>query len=589
MADIDLPVFSFAPNWADGIIETLEWQTDVLSSYMGHEQRRKLRLTPRRFFEADFNPVGNARSFMSLWLQRFAEQEFLMPLWHDRAKLTSDVAIGATRVEFDNTFREHEANPGLALIRRGDFDYEVIDVSGQDDTGLDLAAATAKEWPTGTAIYPLRPAVFDSPAQAAAALTSRVGQAGLAFRGTRSNPYVAGAEVLGVYAGYPVIVKAPNRQESLRVANARRHEDLDNQTGRVYRRDEAGRAFAQQSHDWRAVGRQQHHELRQTLYRLEGRQKAVWLPTFNEDAIVTADVATGANTITIGEIGYGFLGGPTSGRQHLFFKDATGTPQIVEVTSVASASLEDGAEVLTLSANVAFDIDAGTPMSFVELMRLDQDAVEITHYTDTDGVCDAAAAFRAFRDGRTTAGNLIQPAVVATKTAESCGSPGSGEDSPCLQTFAGWYYKVTLDMPGNASSIGSGSLIMWLNSLAGTQQYSGSFYTDGNGEFNPARVAGNSHQFQRAADSSFVNLYVHGDRGDIREVEIQMQQLGGGSTSTPPFVNTLSFQQWDQSAQGPLPTIQSVFISPGQDSDEGNGLIQFPRAGNFPDNHFFAV
>ena len=53
MPDIDLPVFAFEPNWRDGVTETLEWLTDVLQSKIsGYEQRRSVRITPRRFFEA---------------------------------------------------------------------------------------------------------------------------------------------------------------------------------------------------------------------------------------------------------------------------------------------------------------------------------------------------------------------------------------------------------------------------------------------------------------------------------------------------------------------------------------------------------
>jgi len=144
-------------------------------------------------------------------------------------------------------------------------------------------------------------------------------------------------------------------------------------------------------------------------------------------------------------------------------------------------------------------------------------------------------------------------------------------------------------MPGNIQAIGSSSLIVWLNNEDGTTQYSGSFYTDGDGAFNPNRVSGNSHQFQRAADNSFVNLYIHNPKTDVREIRIRMQQLGGGSGSTPPFVNTLTFQDWNGSVQGPLATIQSVYISPGANSDEGNGLTEFPSAGGFPDDHYFGV
>jgi hypothetical protein len=68
VADADLPVWSIKPNWVNGIREKLSWLTDVLASSYGTEQRRALRLSPRREFEMTFNPVDEARSYFDLFL-----------------------------------------------------------------------------------------------------------------------------------------------------------------------------------------------------------------------------------------------------------------------------------------------------------------------------------------------------------------------------------------------------------------------------------------------------------------------------------------------------------------------------------------
>ncbi|RUF67839.1 hypothetical protein IPC1105_33025, partial [Pseudomonas aeruginosa] len=49
-----ITAWSFAPDWADGVQESLEWLTELLTSTSGLEQRRSLRLSPRRSFEAEF-------------------------------------------------------------------------------------------------------------------------------------------------------------------------------------------------------------------------------------------------------------------------------------------------------------------------------------------------------------------------------------------------------------------------------------------------------------------------------------------------------------------------------------------------------
>lgn len=452
MADVDLPVFSFSPNWAGGISEYLEWLTDVLGSMTGHEQRRGVRLSPRRFFEATFNPVGPVRSFLDLWLARFAEQEFLLPLWHDKAKLSAAVLAGGLRLNFDNTYREF-LNGGLALLYFNAFRYEVVEITTQDVNGLNLGTALAAPWPLGTVIYPLRPAHLDDPEGSMEALSTRVGDAQLGFRLSRDNRYDDGAESLPLFDGYPVVTVEPNRADNRTVQYARLYEDVDTQIGRLYRRDEAGRAFTTQFYNWQAKGRQAHHELRQALYRLEGRQKAVWMPSFNEDVVLARDLVPGSNRLDIEMIGYRYLGGAVGGRNYITLTDDAGVRQIVNVTgtSIPLAADEDR---LNLSANVAFEASAERTGSFVQLVRLDQDRIEITHHTDTEGMTEVSAAFKSFASGRTTAGILVQAAPDGTQTGSGCGLPAVAEESDCLivaPVFDGWYARarITMAFAGN--------------------------------------------------------------------------------------------------------------------------------------------
>ena len=452
MADIDLPVFSIVPNWRDGITETLEWKTDVMRSALGYEQRRSLRLTPRRYFDARFNPIGSDRSFLSQWIQRFGEQDFLLPLWHDQAKLIAPALTGAARLEFDNTYREFWTN-GLALLRRGTFSYEVVEIAAQDDEGLDLVGPLAGDWEAGTTVYPLRVAMLESPTPDLAAIVSRVGNASIAFQLVRENPYDVGAEPLMMHEGYPVIVEEPNRASELRTRFERIYSDVDGELGRPYRGDEAGRAFVAQPYDWRAVGRQQHHELRSALYRLNGRQKAVWMPTWNQDAVVAGEVASGADRIEIGRIGYTYLGGPVSGRDRFLVEDATGTNRIIRIGSVLDLPGTPN-ERVNLTAPTSFVIPDGAIGSFIELMRLDQDSIEITHHADSDGVCEAAAAFRAYRPGRVTAGPLVLPPPPAVIDSFPCSQPHPDEETDCNFTpeFEGWYVEYLVRWSTNIQS-----------------------------------------------------------------------------------------------------------------------------------------
>lgn len=278
----ELPVWSFRPNWRNPVSERLEWLTTVLPSSSGSEQRYSARPTPRRSFEMTLNPQGRERAFLDLWLHRIATNDCLAPLWHDKAQLRLPAAKGAARLEIDNTFREFLTD-GYAIIFRSAFEYEVVEISGQDPTGLDLAAALGQPWGKGVAVYPLRIMRLEYDNVSLNALSSRVGEFQVRQWVQGANPYDAGEETALIFLGRPVLTKEPNRRESLASIFSRLAATQDGLTGPVYTFDEAGRAFTSHVCSWQARGRQASHEMRQMFYRLHGRRKSVWMPTFAQD------------------------------------------------------------------------------------------------------------------------------------------------------------------------------------------------------------------------------------------------------------------------------------------------------------------
>jgi hypothetical protein len=431
--DADLPVWSIRPNWASGITETLEWLTDVSTSDTGTEQRTARRLSPRRSFEATYNPVRNERTFLSLILDRFVAQPFYYPLWHDKARLTSGVAAGGNRVEFDNTFREF-TDGGLAILYRDAFDYEVISIATQDDTGLDLAVPLDGAWSVRSVIYPIRKALMD-PSSNFDALTSRVGQAQLRFMVNEANDYEEAFIGMLSYADRPIISIETDRADPLTVSYQRMIDELDNDTGIIRRNDLAGRSFTQQAQTWHVRGRQAHHEFRAMLYALRGRQKSVWLPTWNDDVFVSRDAAQGAVNLDIERVGYSYVGEGQviPGKEYLWFGD-----QVLMVTAVGAAQSPQE-DRLRIGGGLQAPVARGRSASFLQAARLDQDSVELHHETDSDGVLTCQAAFRTFNDNRDPTGAIYTPLPNGQMTQEGCGSPEPGS---CITAFSGWYWHI---------------------------------------------------------------------------------------------------------------------------------------------------
>jgi hypothetical protein len=453
-ADIDLPVWSMGPNWKDGILERLEWLTDVMAATYGTEQRRALRLSPRRSFDVNFLPLDEERAFFDLWLHRLGSEECMIPLWHDRGALTADIAAGAVTIPLDTTYREFVGG-GLAIIVGPDaFTWDKVSITAITESDITVAAGgVTRDWPAGTVIHPMRRARLDEES-VTAALTSRVGQSTIRFDLNQANDIPDEGVWTDTYGDYPIILEEPNRRDNLQLRFQRNRIVLDNEEGLRELSDDAGRAFTLQTHQVFLNGREEQWAFRQMLYRLRGQQGSVWLPTFNRDIELSRDALAADSQIDIRQIGYAYTGGyAVGGRQHVLINGSIAR----EVTGLGAAP-SGSEERLLLDSALGVDVPAGSYASFVDTCRLGQDSIEIHHHTDTDGVAEAGLSFRAFRDERTEPGVLSYPIPTAAQSTDQCGVPAVEEASCVDLGESGFWAELIFDwsLSGLSPTAGAG-------------------------------------------------------------------------------------------------------------------------------------
>lgn len=434
--DIDLPVWTIRPNWSGGVLERLEWLTDVLVSDTGAEQRRSVRPTPRRSFEYTVNPTKHERTRLDLFLHRLGVGEWLAPLWHDQAALLAPVAAKAVSLPIDNTYREY-VDQGYALLYVSERRHAVVKITSQTANALVLAEPLAAAWPRGTKVYPLRRMFLRLDTQLAA-LTSRVGASQILFTVNEPNYFPEIMPEAPLHQGAPIMVVEPNRIREINTTHTRLAFEQDGQTGLVERTDEGGRAFAVQSHAWQVQGRQAQHAFRSMLYWLNGRQRSVWLPTFNDDLMLARPAVAGAANASIHEVGLAYVGAgsPIPGRAQFW----TGREVVQHAGFLAAQGAEE--ERLRFAAPLTQSYPAGASWGFLEQARLNQDNIEITHHTDTDGVFEVSATWKTFAAVRDASGVNDHPVPAGVASSTQCGQPSAV--NPCTpNAFPGWYWELT--------------------------------------------------------------------------------------------------------------------------------------------------
>jgi hypothetical protein len=434
--DDELPVWSFKPNWAAGIREALEWQTDILGVI--YEQRRAIRPTPRRYFEFDMIVEDEDRTLLSLFLHRYGASEFMFPLFIDVLRIDGTIPAATVRINFDTTYTEYA--PGLAiLIGKNAFDYEVVEIISVDAGGVDLAAGTVNAFAGGARLYPLLRGRLE-PDQNLQRTLQRVGQATLRFHVTKGNPRTVPAEDPTLYLDEPVLENWPDERDVLDYRFERSAFVVDNGYSIPFVKDEAERAFVTEAYNWFLNGRAAVSDFRDMLYRLKGRQASRWIPTFAQDARLALDAALGAGSIFVNECGLSRVGGPFSGREHIRIEKTDGTASHHQITGIGLVA--GGTEQWNITPVLPSGLTPATVkrISFMDKGRLESDRIEILHHTNR--LATVRSSFRTIKSGRTAALPIDYPIPIQPMSDTACGPIDTCSPEPEAMEPDGWFFKL---------------------------------------------------------------------------------------------------------------------------------------------------
>lgn len=396
-----LVAWSFVPNWADGVLERLSWKTDVLTSGSGAEQRRALRLAPRRSFEAKALLEGRERALLDLTLAGWGARVWALPVWPDVQQLGAALALGAVSVPCSTSGRDFVAGGVAMLIGATAFDAETVEVLSVGTAALTLKRPTQRAWPAGTRLYPARSAQL-AQQPTLHRLTDRLAELDFVHRLVDASDWPAAAAPTS-YRGAPVFALKPDESEDLTTTWQRLLLELDNGTGSPALTDTADLGLPVQGHRWVLGARAEQAVWRSLVYGLRGRQGVVWLPTHADDLQLVATATNVASTIDVAAVGYTRFAVGRPGRRDVRLELSDGTVLHRRITGGSEIS----ADVERLAIDTAPGVllqPAGTSgvhvmrISYLQLVRLDQDDIELQHVTDADGVATAQVVWRTLRD-----------------------------------------------------------------------------------------------------------------------------------------------------------------------------------------------
>lgn len=397
-----LPVFTFTPNWSGGVLERLAWLTDVMSSERAVEQRRSIRLSPRRSFEASFMRTRAQRTRLDLFLAGVGKGVMLVPLWHEQFRIGAPIAgadlSNGTPIQFPaGTLKQREFGVGdlVLLMLKGPEKYAILTVMSANPVNDRITVRSSGnigEWSDQTRITPLRRArIMDSPS--IDNLTDRVGTAQIRFDLTDADDRFVPSW------GYcsPLFRFKPDRINPIKDTYGRSVYTVDFDSGVMDVEDLTNRARISSSLTLKLFGRDNAVDFRSFLYMARGRAVRFYVPSFTEDLVLERDVEYGPTFVAENT---GFVSNmpvPQESRRIVSFEFNDGRPTIyrnvigVQAEFSPVAPFEQIGERFTVTPNMPpVLMNDVKRISFVVPSRFDQDGFELFHYVDDSAAVGAA-------------------------------------------------------------------------------------------------------------------------------------------------------------------------------------------------------
>ncbi len=383
------PVWSFRPDASTPTKETLAWKTDVMRGWSGAEMRRAIRIAPRRTFTFSSTVTDVDRRVMETLLFAWSSQLFALPVFTDGQLLATAIAAGALSIPCVTANYDFVAG-GLGLLLTDAQTTELFQISTVGSNYLEVSNGTQNAWGAGSRLYPVRQARLLSYPKATRE-SSTVATIAPTF--TIAEPCdwtpISG---LPQYRTASVLEFEPDAGNGQEISYVRETMIIDNASGLPEVDDRAGLGFPSIGHGWFMVGAAARATFRSILYALKGKQGALWVPSFQYDIIIEADISGGATLLTIQNIGMFAYLNAVQNRQDIRIELFDGTVFYRRVTSAAEVT--PAVEQITIDSILSSSLIPAASIrrvSFMTLCRLAGDAITIDHLGA--GVAQAKTVF----------------------------------------------------------------------------------------------------------------------------------------------------------------------------------------------------
>lgn len=373
-------IWPLQADWREPPLDRYEWLTDVMESRSGFEQRVQLREIPRRTIQSTFVVSGDDLGWFDALLVGWGSRGFLIPVWYDKSRLDQKFTAGSQRFYCDTSKREFA--PGSYILVGSDLKSAVAaEVQQVFADGVLVKRVVATSFAKGQAIWPARAVRVTSPAQqtqhTAGVIATRI-----TFEVT-DQPDITPVPSTTLYKGLQVLTREHNWASTISRSYDRKLTILDNDTGSPLWIDLSNWAQITRQYNFMLMSSADRQDFIGWLSSLRGRVTPFWRE--NRETLIEMSTRQPAATtalLHITPIGFPALLFGMANRMALVLRHINGTVYYRTILA-ADTDVASGDELLTLDVNLPASVPSDWKLiTYLELVRLDADAIEIAHASD---------------------------------------------------------------------------------------------------------------------------------------------------------------------------------------------------------------
>lgn len=153
--------FTLRHNWTQSVLEQIAFKTDVLPALSGKEQRIGIRRLPRRRLEMSYMTLTPLeRAYLENVLYGWQGRSFAVPVWSDVTPLVDAVGAGDNLLQANTVNRDFEVG-GLVYLTNGTT-QDVLEIKSLTPDSITTTTTTLHAYGIGTKVVPARLGILES-------------------------------------------------------------------------------------------------------------------------------------------------------------------------------------------------------------------------------------------------------------------------------------------------------------------------------------------------------------------------------------------------------------------------------------------